>query len=85
MSDRKIRIWMFLAVLVLPGMIWYGVGCLAPEVREEWDFDLEENRAKAELPEFVLEKDCTQKLECYYNDNIPFRSFLITWEQKLNG
>lgn len=85
MSDRKIRIWMFLAVLVLPGMIWYGVGCLAPEVREEWDFDLEENRAKAELPEFVLEKDYTQKLECYYNDNIPFRSFLITWEQKLDS
>lgn len=82
---EKVKIFIFAAVLALPGAIWYGVGILAPKTMEKWDFELKENRAEARLPDFEAGNDYTQKLESYYNDNIPFRSVLITWEQKLDG
>ncbi len=81
----KLKIGIFMAVLVLPGVIWYGVSVLSPETVAEWDFDLGENRAKAELPTEIWEADFTQKLEAYYNDNVPFRSALIDSQRKLTG
>jgi len=82
---RKVKIFIFMAVLLLPGMIWYGVELFFPETSARWNFDLKENRAMAEMPSSILEEDYTKKLEDYYNDNIPFRSQLITWEHKLSG
>ncbi len=82
---RNIKTIIFAAILLLPGIIWYGAGFLSPGTIEKWDFDLKENRAMAEMPSSVLEEDYTQKLENYYNDHIPFRSVLISWEHKLTG
>lgn len=74
-----------MAVLVLPGIIWYGIKLVSPETVAGWDFDLGENRVKAEMPASITEEGYIQKIENYYNDHLPFRSILISEKQKLTG
>lgn len=73
-----------MGVLILPSLLWYGIRSFAPATYEELDYDLGEKTA-VEFPQEFTPQDYTQRLEAYYNDNVPFRSRLISWNQKLSG
>lgn len=66
---QAIKIFIFMGILILPSVVWYGARLMAPSVYEEWNYDLGENREKGSE----------------YDDNVPFRSALISLEQKLSG
>lgn len=80
-----LKISIFMGVLILPSLIWYGVKFLAPGTYEKLNYNLGEKRDAAEFPETFDPLVYTQQLEAYYNDRLPFRSRLISWEQKLSG
>ncbi len=74
-----------MGILVLPTLIWLGIRFLAPQTYLLLTYDLRENRERAQFPETFDPADYTARLEACYNDNVPFRSSLISLEQKLNG
>ena len=79
-----LKISIFMGVLLLPSLIWYSVKFFAPKAYEKLDYDLGE-KTEAEFPEEFNPRDYTQLLEAYYNANVPFRSKLISWQQKISG
>ncbi len=85
---QKVMAALFLGIMILPPAVW-GVLCLAgrgnPALMERIDFDLGENRSKAEYPERFDPADYTGRLEAFYNDRAPFRSLLISGYRKLEG
>lgn len=66
---QYVKIATFMGILIFPSMLWYGVKFMVPSVYEKWDYDLGENREKG----------------TGYEDNVPFRSILISIGQKLSG
>lgn len=79
-----LKISIFMGVLILPSLIWYGVRFLAPQAYAKLDYDLGE-KTQTQFPEEFDPRDYTRKLETYYNANVPFRSKLISLHQKLSG
>lgn len=79
-----LKISIFMGVLILPSLLWYGLRLLAPGTYAELDYDLGE-KTQVELPEKFDPRDYTRQLEAYYNDNVPFRSQMISLQQKLAG
>ncbi len=79
-----LKISIFMGVLLLPSLIWYSVKFFAPKAYEKLDYDLGE-KTEAEFPEKFNPRDYTQLLEAYYNANVPFRSKLISLQQKISG
>lgn len=80
-----IKICIFVGILLLPSLLWYGIRVLSPDTYQKLDYDLGENRTRVTFPQEFHMEDYTQQLEAYYNDNAPFRSKLISWQQKLFG
>lgn len=80
-----IKICIFVGVLLLPSLLWYGIRVISPDTYQKLDYDLGENRTRVTFPREFHMEDYTQQLEAYYNDNAPFRSRLISWQQKLFG
>lgn len=79
-----IKISIFMGVLLLPSLLWLGIRIFSPRLYQELDYDLGEKTA-VEFPREFHMTDYTRQLEAYYNDNAPFRSTLISWQQKLSG
>lgn len=79
------KIGIFVGILLLPSLLWYGIMFFSPDTYQKLDYDLGEKRTKAAFPQEFHIEDYTQQLEAYYNDNAPFRSTLISWQQKLFG
>lgn len=67
---------LFVALLSLPTLVWGGLKLFAPTVIETLDVDTGENRSKAEFPEKFEANSFSSQVENWYNDNLPFRSFL---------
>lgn len=82
---QNIKIGIFMGMLIMPSLVWYGVKALAPDVYLKWDYDLNEKRTKEEFPKTFDIENYMQLLEAYYNDNLPFRGMLISMETKLSG
>lgn len=80
-----IKICIFVGILILPSLLWYGLKAFSPNTWQKLDYDLGENRTRAAFPQDFHIEDYTQQLEAYYNDNAPFRSGLISWQQRLSG
>ena len=80
-----IKICIFVGILLLPSLLWYGIKAVSPDTYQKLDYDLGENRTRVTFPQEFHMEDYTQQLEAYYNDNAPFRSRLIFWQQKLFG
>lgn len=77
-----ISIVLFMAVLVMPTLIW-GIGTAIAGVKmETLDYDLGENRQKASFPEQFTSAYGTE-IEAYYNDRLPFRAIIISSNRKL--
>ncbi len=71
----------FMCLIILPSVIWGGIKAMAhfyPEINEAVDYDIGENRKKAEFPTKFNINTITVELEQYYNDHVPFRSSIIT-------
>ena len=82
-----ISICVFMAILILPSACWLGLKVVSLAdggVMESLDFDLGENRNKAEFPK-EFGQDLTAELEAYYNDRLPFRSVAIFANRKLTS
>lgn len=85
MKNSLFKIIAFLAVIIIPPIVWFGIKLAAPEVANELDFDLGEKREKSvieSVDEMYLSSDA---INSYVADRAPFRSVLITWYQETQG
>lgn len=78
-----VAVSIFLSLIILPSLIWGSLMLFAPRTVDRLDFDTGENRVKAEMPEEIDFSTVTADLEAYYNDRIPFRSVLYTFQNNL--
>ncbi len=83
-TEQIIKISLFMGMLLLPPLLWYGIRIFSPQTYQKLDYDLGE-KTNVEFPEEFHIENYTQQLEAYYNDNAPFRSTLISWHHKLSG
>ena len=70
----------FICFLIMPSLAWGGIKMLAvfnPSIVNYFDYDIGENRKKAEFPNSLNINTITVELEAYYNDRVPFRSMII--------
>lgn len=79
-----VSITMFLAILILPSLLWAVVKLLPGKPINVLDFDLGENRNVASFPtEFTSTYGLD--LEAFYNDRLPFRSVIISANRGLTA
>lgn len=83
-SFSIISIVIFMAVLVLPSILWLFVHLVGKEAAAALDYDLGENRNKASLPK-SFSSSFMGEMEAYYNDRLPFRSVIISVNRKLTS
>lgn len=79
--NRKLAIVMisvFMALLILPTLVWGVLTLVSDSAIEALNFDTGENRAMATLPEEFDPETFTADMEAWYNDNLPFRSVIYT-------
>ncbi|MCR5802027.1 MAG: hypothetical protein K6G57_06840, partial [Lachnospiraceae bacterium] len=82
MNLSKIKIILFVTVLILPTILWIALGVAAPSLRSELDYDLGEKRDKTEVSSIAELSGSGTVLSDYFADRAPFRSLLITTYQK---
>lgn len=82
---EKIKIAIFLAILVVPGLVFYLMCAVNPENFRKLTFDESENRNPAEFPTVEEMAKSGNPLMDYYNDRVPFRLGVIKTYRKLNG
>ena len=82
---KHIAISLFVAVLMLPSLIWVSMGALNVHGFKASTEELGENRALAQIDENVSIGNLTSELEAYYNDRVPFRSKIILRYRKANS
>ncbi|MCR4814269.1 MAG: hypothetical protein K5879_05530 [Lachnospiraceae bacterium] len=82
---EKIKIAIFLAILVVPGLVFYLMCAVNPENFRKLTFDESENRNPAEFPTVEEMAKTGNPLMDYYNDRVPFRLGVIKTYRKLNG
>ena len=76
------RILIFLAVLLVPAILWGMTGLFG--LNKYLDYDTNEKRNKHELAEDLSVGNLTSELEAYYNDRVPFRSVLLSVNRGIN-
>ena len=77
-----IRILIFLAVLLVPAILWGITGLFG--LNKYLDYDTNEKRNKHELAEDLSLGNLTSELEAYYNDRVPFRSVFLSVNRGIN-
>lgn len=82
---KLLSMFLFLAVIILPGILWAELSMFLPEIYEEYSADLGENREKSTISDPSLLLTSGDQLVDFYNDRVPFRSLLIKTEQKVNN
>lgn len=78
----------FMCIIILPSLIWGGIKAVAkfyPEINDVVDYDIGENRKKAEFPKKFNINTFTAELEQYYNDRVPFRSLIISANKNMTN
>lgn len=84
----KIAIAVFMSILILPMVSWgvlKAVNLIDSRVMEKLDFDTGEQRKKADFPKKFNPNTVTAEIESYFNDRVPYRSVIITAQNKLSG
>ncbi len=82
-----VAIAVFMAILVLPMLSWgilKIIDIYNPQVMEELDFELDEQRELAQFPREFDPATITADIEAYFNDHVPFRSVIITAQRQLD-
>ena len=75
---------LFMAIITLPMLLW-GILSLIPQGQEYFEVELSENRNPAQMPQKINLKTFTADLEAYINDRLPFRSLLVSTQNKLEN
>ncbi len=75
---------LFMAVIALPMLLW-GILALIPGGYEYFEVELNENRNPAKMPEKIDLRTLTADLEAYINDRLPFRSLLVSTQNKFEN
>ena len=78
-----VSVSVFLCIIIFPSLLWYAISFFAPSIADTLDFDTGENRAKTEMPEQINLATLTADAEAYYNDRVPFRAILYTFQNDL--
>ncbi|MBR4579743.1 MAG: hypothetical protein IKO32_00735 [Lachnospiraceae bacterium] len=81
----KIKIAIFLAILIVPGIVFYIVCAVNPSNFKALTFDESENRNPAELPTIEEMAQSGDLIMEYYNDRVPYRWEIIKFYRKMNG
>lgn len=84
----KIVCIVFMCFLILPSVIWGGIkvlGRLNPSINSYFDYDIGENRKKADFPSEFNVNTFTADVEAYYNDRVPFRSLIIDMNSSMTN
>lgn len=81
---KKIHISLFVIILIIVPLFWFIITKVDKNFEDMINFDLEEKRNKAELVDVTIDNFQT-KIEDYYNDRLPFRSFLIVTYRTVNN
>lgn len=82
---KLLSMFLFLAIIILPGVLWIELRVFMPELYQEYSADLGENRDKATIKEPAKLLTSGDQLIDFYNDRVPFRSLIISSEQKLRA
>ena len=78
-----ISILLFMAVLVVPSLVW-GIRKISGNLPEDHMIETEENREPAEWPK-KFSSNLPSEIEAYYNDRVPFRSFMVRAYSVVDG
>ena len=65
---KKVMIILFVGLLAFPWLMWYGIGKMIPGYQAMHHYDLKENRNIYDLDD---------GLENFFNDRIPYRTYLV--------
>lgn len=84
---KTVAIALFMGILTLPTLSWWVLSLLNianPRIMETLDFDLGENRNKAAFPSSFHADSFPGEFEAYFNDRVPYRSLIISNNNKFN-
>ena len=76
---------LFMAILILPTLVWGALGVFGVRDSISSTNALGENRALAQIDKSAPIGEITSQVECYYNDRVPFRSSIILKYRKTNS
>ena len=83
---QKIFITVFLTILILPSLAWLVIKASHNDnLISHFEYDLGENRALATMPEDVELASIATDLDNYYSDHVPFRTSIISLNNKVDG
>ncbi len=80
-----IAIALFLALLIIPSVIWFSLDAFGGNYLESIAVDLNEKRELSKLPTKFNAKTVTLEVENYYNDHVPFRSNIINLKREITS
>lgn len=82
-----IQLIIFLSIIILPTFIWFVIKNTVSKTDFEmvYDFDIGEKRAKATFSNVITLDNVATEIDNYYNDHLPFRSFIITWKKSFES
>lgn len=85
MRNNKFKIIAFIALLIVPTIVWLSIKVISPATYERLDYDLGEKREKTQIESITQLAASGDVLADYFADRAPFRSSLVTFYQKTNS
>lgn len=84
MKNYKFKIIAFIAILIVPTVVWIGIKLGSPATYEKLNYDLGEKREKTKIESVTQLASSGDVLSAYFADRAPFRSSLVSFYQKAN-
>lgn len=84
MKNYKFKIIAFIAILVVPTIVWFGIKYISPSTYEKLNYDLGEKRERTTIESIDQLASSGDVLAAYFADRAPFRSSLVSLYQKTN-
>lgn len=81
---KKFFITVFVMVLFIPSIAWYGLKIADADLFNRLDFDIGEKREKTEITDLSDLALSGEKVVDYFADRAPFRSAVISFKRTVN-
>ena len=81
---KKFFITVFVMVLFIPSIAWYGLKIADADLFNRLDFDIGEKREKTEITDLSDLALSGEKVVDYFADSAPFRSAVISFKRTVN-
>jgi len=85
MKNIRFRIIAFIALLIVPSLVWLGIRAISPDTYKSLNFDLGEKRDRTQIESFSQLSSSGDVLADFVADRAPFRSTLVSFYQKSNA